>query len=90
MNIVILDSKKFSTQQELHNILKRELELPEYYGGNLDALWDCLKGWIDLPLTIEWVGYEKSEMDLGNYAQKVLDMFRDAEEELDGFKIKLK
>jgi ribonuclease inhibitor len=27
---------------EIHEVLKRDLELPDYYGGNTDALWDCL------------------------------------------------
>ena len=27
---------------DIHEVLKRDLELPDYYGGNLDALWDCL------------------------------------------------
>lgn len=25
---------------EIHEILKRDLDFPDYYGGNLDALWD--------------------------------------------------
>ena len=27
---------------EIHEVLKRDLEFPDYYGGHLDALWDCL------------------------------------------------
>ena len=27
---------------DIHEILKRDLDFPDYYGGNLDALWDCL------------------------------------------------
>ena len=27
---------------EIHAVLKRDLEFPDYYGGHLDALWDCL------------------------------------------------
>ena len=27
---------------EIHEVLKRDLELPDYYGGTMDALWDCL------------------------------------------------
>ena len=28
----------------IHDYLKRKLGLPDYYGGNLDALYDCLTG----------------------------------------------
>ena len=52
MNKIILDGKDFKTKEELHKVLKEELELPEYYGENLDALWDCLTGWIDLPMEV--------------------------------------
>ena len=31
-----------TTRQQLHQALKAGLELPEYYGNNLDALADCL------------------------------------------------
>ena len=27
---------------DIHEVLKRDLDFPDYYGGNLDALWDCL------------------------------------------------
>lgn len=90
MNIVILDSEEFSSIDELHMVLKAKLQLPEYYGKNLDALWDCLTGWIDLPMTIEWIGYEKSKKKIGEYAEKLLKLFKEAEQEVDGFIFKLR
>lgn len=27
---------------QIHEALMRDLDFPDYYGGNLDALWDCL------------------------------------------------
>ncbi len=87
MNKIILDSKDFSNINELHSVLKEKLQLPEYYGKNLDALWDCLTGWIELPMTIEWVGYESSKSILGDYAIKLLETFQDAEQEIEGFNL---
>lgn len=69
--------------------MQDKLGLPEYYGKNLDALWDCLTGWIDLPLTIEWRDFEESKRLMGDYANKLLKLFLEAEQELEGFKIKL-
>ena len=43
-----------------HKILKEKLELPDYYGENLDALWDCLTGGIELPVCIKWSNYKAS------------------------------
>lgn len=90
MDIVTLDSKEFSNIDELHSVLKEKLNLPEYYGKNLDALWDCLTGWIDLPITIEWVDYDNSKQKIGEYAEKLMKTFQDAEQEIDGFTFDLK
>lgn len=90
MKKVILNSKEFKNIKDLHKILKDKLKLPKNYGDNLDALWDCLTGWIDLPLTIEWIGFDESQASLGDYAQKLLQVLQDAEREIDGFKLVVK
>lgn len=38
----IIDLKNVKNKEEAHNIIKEALELPEYYGANLDALNDAL------------------------------------------------
>ncbi len=40
--MIVLDGKRMTDRAEVHDELKRKLALPEYYGGNLDALNDCL------------------------------------------------
>lgn len=40
MKIIELDGRKI--RKESHDYLKEELSLPDYYGKNLDALYDCL------------------------------------------------
>ena len=42
MQTIYLDGTSYQTAAELHGALKRLLGLPEYYGGNADALHDCL------------------------------------------------
>ncbi|MCL1851594.1 MAG: barstar family protein [Peptococcaceae bacterium] len=84
-NIVILRSEEFASIDELHQLLMERLALPGYYGKNLDALWDCLTGWIKLPTTILWLGYENSARKVGPCAEKVAEVFREAEREVEGF-----
>ncbi len=87
MKKVFINGIEISSQDSLHEILKVELELPDYYGKNLDALYDCLTGWVDLPLIIEWNKYSESKRYLGDYADKVLATLKDVEDELDNFKV---
>lgn len=42
MKRVILDCSGIENKRQLHEALKEALRLPEWYGHNLDALFDCL------------------------------------------------
>ena len=42
MKIVILDAKKMLKKEKMHEYFAKKFDLPEYYGKNLDALFDCL------------------------------------------------
>ena len=57
----------------------------------LYSLFDCLAGYIDLPVKIEWVNFNESKANIGEYADQILEVFKDAEEALeDEFKIIVK
>lgn len=85
MREVLLDGRKMSNPEQLHAALKQLLNLPDDYGNNLDALWDCLTGWVELPLMLRWLHYGESEQQLGDQARLFLQLFRDAEKEMEGF-----
>ncbi|OYD06607.1 barstar family protein [Paludifilum halophilum] len=70
-----------SNQKELHLELKKVLDLPTYYGKNLDVLWDCLTGWVSLPITLEWRNFNQCKKNIREYADKVIET---TEKELDG------
>lgn len=74
---IILDFNNIHNKTELHTYLKKELQLPEYYGNNLDALHDCLseKG-EHLSITIVHFGALKQA--LGDYADVLLQVFADS------------
>ena len=69
MNEVILDGREM--QDNPHEYMKKELELPDYYGKNLDALYDCLTE-MNKSIVIK-----NSEL----VDKKILDTFIDADEE---------
>ena len=39
---VLLDASRYATPRDLHAALASLLALPDYYGMNADALYDCL------------------------------------------------
>ena len=39
---IVLDAMRLQSKDEAHKYLRDALNFPEYYGGNLDALHDCL------------------------------------------------
>lgn len=41
MKLITLDGR-IVTRESLHEVLARELNFPNWYGRNLDALYDCL------------------------------------------------
>ena len=42
MKVIRVDLNTFETKKDIQEYLKKECEFPEYYGCNLDALYDCL------------------------------------------------
>lgn len=80
MKYIILDGNMIQSKDHLHDILARELELPEYYGRNLDALHDCLTE-LHTDTVITAVNFSQLPADLQLYADRLLRVLRDSAEE---------
>ncbi len=76
MKEIILKGGELISKEDFHKIIKEELKLPDYYGNNLDALWDSLTGDIKLPLSITWIDFKKSCDFMGDYALRIVKVFR--------------
>jgi ribonuclease inhibitor len=60
-----------------HIYLKRKLALPEHYGNNLDALWDCLSTDFS-PKVITIRHPEAIIKNLGSYGEALIGLFLEA------------
>lgn len=47
-----IDFRGITDKNSVHECIKNGLELPEYYGKNLDALHDCLLEMTDCEITL--------------------------------------
>lgn len=76
MKSLTLDRNTLSHKEALHPLLARELSFPDWYGSNLDALFDCLTA-----LTEE-TSITLSDTDsLPPYAQRVVKVLQAAARE---------
>ena len=80
MKKIILTSDICVDKESLHDFLARELAFPDWYGGNLDALYDCLTD-LREEVTIAVPDLDGIEAQLGGYARKVMRVFIDASRE---------
>lgn len=83
MKSVVIDFSKCKYPLDLHNEIREKLELPEWYGNNLDALWDMLTGFIETPIeiTVIYKPENKAAENLKENVLKVIEIFKEASEE---------
>nr|WP_300004129.1 barstar family protein [Tissierella sp.] len=75
---IILDGNYMKTREKTHEYLKKKLQLPDYYGNNLDALWDILSTCSE-GMDIDFINKERLIDYLGEYGRTMLEVFKDAE-----------
>lgn len=81
--VIVLDGTTIANAEQFHQQLADRLAFPSWYGANLDALWDMLEGWIELPVTIIYNSaiphMEPPEV------KTILSLLEEAAETIDGF-----
>lgn len=82
MNEVFIDFTDIGDYEEFYRQLKQKLPLPEYFGDNLDALYDTITGDVELPLHLEFVNMSVDQLET---FEDLLTTMEDAVEEAEGF-----
>ena len=82
MNIMILDGSQMTSREKAYNHIAREFRLPEYFGKNLDALYDMLMDmYVNEDTLIILINFSKMKKSLDEYADKIVAVFEDARSE---------
>ena len=82
MKTTYIDFTDLGDYDDFYAQLKEKLTLPEFFGDNLDALYDFLTGFTELPLHIEFVNMSVEQLET---FEDLLVTLEDAEEELEDF-----
>ena len=77
--MIILDGLALTDKQRAHRYVKLQVGFPEYYGENLDALWDILSA-VSKPTHIVLINPEELTANLGEYADLFIAVFLEAAE----------
>jgi ribonuclease inhibitor len=82
-----LSGKAIGNLQEFYDEMVRKLPLPDYFGRNLDALWDVLTTDIEGPVELVWEDSAASKKSMGKAFDKVSALLRDVEKEREDFQV---
>ena len=84
MKRIELDFKDLFTPRQIHEYIAEKLDFPDYYGKNLDALYDCLTDICeDTHITIK-------NYDILDYREnRIINTFLDAAEECEELTVEL-
>ncbi|MFZ1528288.1 MAG: barstar family protein [Ferruginibacter sp.] len=75
-----IDFYRIHTWAAFYRSLHEQTELPEYFGNNLDALWDWVTGEAVLPLSVLFTNL--SDFQLKKFG-KLITLMQDAQTELE-------
>ena len=82
MKTIYIDFSEIGDEQDFYQQLKQKLSLPENFGDNLDALYDSLTGFIELPLHLEFVNMSVNQLE---DFETLLETLEEADEEIEEF-----
>ena len=83
MKNIVVDFSLCKYPMDLHKEIREKLDLPEWYGNNLGALWDMLTGFIETPvsITVIFKPETKAVENLKENVLKIIETFKEAAEE---------
>ena len=81
MQKIMLDAQYLLEKETAHEYLKEKLALSDYYGKNLDALYDCLTELVDVEIYIDTSFVDGLEKENSTYYHKMMRVFQAAARE---------
>jgi ribonuclease inhibitor len=73
METIYFDFNNIQTKKDFYENLKEKITLPEFFGNNLDALYDTLTGIVKLPLMFFFENITQEQIQAFGDLLKTLD-----------------
>lgn len=74
---IILDFAVCKTYDDLYNVISAAFDFPDFFGKNLDALWDCMKDYCEKGTQVIIKGSELIPYNLKDTFAEILEVFND-------------
>lgn len=88
MKTIIIDGNEIISMSDIHSIFAEELDFPEWYGKNLDALYDCL-GDVTEEVEIIFENTDELEENIGISFKKLIRLLEDVSSENDYISVEI-
>lgn len=75
-NKYTIDFREVKHYSEIHKIIKKSLNFPDYYGCNFSAFWDCLTDMYGKPISIEILGLDVVEQEFEDAANQIIAILK--------------
>ena len=75
-DIYTIDFTNVNHYLEMHDVIRKSLDFPDYYGCNWSAFWDCLTEMYGDSIHIEIIGLDVIEMKLDDSASKMIEILK--------------
>lgn len=82
MKEILINFENLGDYEDFYTELKSKLELPKYFGDNLDALSDVISSGLELPLHLEFVNMSVDQLET---FEDLLTTLEDVENEVEDF-----
>lgn len=89
MFLISINVGGITSTKDLHKLLKKELNFPDFYGMNWDAFWDSITGLVEMPEQLEIKGWENLRKVLNYDAEMLLKCLNEYNEQPDLKKIEI-
>ena len=73
---ITIDGRGVFIEQDFHRQLAVALGVQDFYGYNLDALWDLLSASVERPLLLIWKDHDCSRRNIPQEFEGIVDVLK--------------